>query len=345
MQDIYPDFYRRFRCIANRCEDSCCKDWDIDIDSATEAFYQSVQGSLGDKLRCKLVTDEYGERVFKTENGRCPFWNDDMLCDIFIGIGEEHLSRTCDSFPRVCVDYGVFSEHILSFACPEAARLMLRSDDGAYDDFGGDIELQAAEKDDGYLSFLLKARERSAQIFLDRSLPFAYRLADCLELNAQVQALLQGGEPQPLEPCEEPADSTDFLFDLHLGFEIMSPRWREALQEAARQGDAAAVSEAFERDFEKFALYYLYRYYLEAVRSGDVLYAVRRIVCAYFVTGRLDAAFAAKGYPLPRMRILQRYSKEVEHSYDNTEALNAAFDADPRFSAESLIALLERSVP
>ena len=185
MQDIYPDFYRRFRCIANRCEDSCCKDWDIDIDSATEAFYQSVQGSLGDKLRCKLVTDEYGERVFKTENGRCPFWNDDMLCDIFIGIGEEHLSRTCDSFPRVCVDYGVFSEHILSFACPEAARLMLRSDDGAYDDFGGDIELQAAEKDDGYLSFLLKARERSAQIFLDRSLPFAYRLADCLELNAR----------------------------------------------------------------------------------------------------------------------------------------------------------------
>ena len=84
MQDIYPDFYRRFRCIANRCEDSCCKDWDIDIDSATEAFYQTVQGSLGDKLRCKLVTDEYGERVFKTENGRCPFWNDDMLCDIFV---------------------------------------------------------------------------------------------------------------------------------------------------------------------------------------------------------------------------------------------------------------------
>ena len=72
-----------------------------------------------------------------------------------------------------------------------------------------------------------------------------------------------------------------------------------------------------------------------------MLYSLKRIVCAYIVTGRLDADFAQKGYPLPRMRILQRYSKEVEHSYDNTEALNAEFDRDNRFGVEALIALLE----
>ena len=38
MRDIYPSFYQPFSCIANRCEDSCCKDWDIDVDSATEQF-------------------------------------------------------------------------------------------------------------------------------------------------------------------------------------------------------------------------------------------------------------------------------------------------------------------
>ena len=53
------------------------------------------------------------------------------------------------------------------------------------------------------------------------------------------------------------------------------------------------------------------------------------------------ADFAEKNYPFNRMRILQRYSKEVEHSYDNTEALNAEFDSEPGFSTENLIALLE----
>ncbi|MBQ2475261.1 MAG: flagellin lysine-N-methylase [Ruminococcus sp.] len=343
MQEIFPRFYSSFRCIANRCEDSCCKDWDIDIDSKTEAFYQSVQGELGEKIRRKLVTDDDGERVFRAENGRCPFWNQDMLCDIFIGIGEEHLSETCANFPRVRVDYDVFGEHLLSFACPEAARIMLRADGDAYAELGGADELNAAEAADGYLSFLLKARARSAQLLRDRSLPFAYRLADCLEFNAQVQSILQDREPQPLAPAQN-AQGSRFIFDLHLGFEIMSDRWKKALTQAADNAEHFSFSDAFERDFEKFALYYLYRYYLEAVRSGDVLYSLRRMVCAYFITGRLDADFAAAGYPLERMRILQRYSKEVEHSYENTEALNAAFDSDERFSVENLMALLEATV-
>ena len=132
MKDIYPDFYKRFKCIANRCEDSCCKDWDIDVDSETEKFYNTVKTPLGDKIRSLTYTDEYGERVFKSSDGRCPFWNDDMLCDIYIGLGEEHLSRTCANFPRVKVNFGDFRENILSFACPEAARFMLKAGGAAY---------------------------------------------------------------------------------------------------------------------------------------------------------------------------------------------------------------------
>lgn len=341
MQDIFPTFYQPFKCIANRCEDSCCKDWDIDLDSETERFYNTVQGPLGDKLRAKAVTDEDGDRVFRTENGRCPFWNNDMLCDIFIGIGEEHLSETCANFPRVKVEYGCFREHLLSFACPEAARLMLAADD-AYADFGGERELNAVQEDDDYLSFLLKARERTVGFLLNRGEPFAYRLADCLEFNAQVQSLLNGEEPRPLKLAGAKADGCGFIFALHRGFEIMSPHWREALADVAAQADSLRITSDFEQDFEKFALYYVYRYYLEAVRSGDVLYSVKRIICAYLVTGKMDAAFARRDYPYPRMRVLQRYSKEVEHSYENTEKLNAAFDTDNRFSVENLIALLEQ---
>ena len=295
-------------------------------------------------MRSKLATDEYDERVFKVENGRCPFWNQDMLCDIFIGIGEEHLSDTCANFPRVAVGFDGFCEHILSFACPEAARLMLQADDDAYRNFGGEEELAAAENGEDYMSFLLKARSRSAAMLLDRKQPFAYRLADCLEFNAQVQSLLDGEEPQPLSLEDAEGGSDAFIFELHQGFEIMSGAWRIALEEAAAHSGALTIRADFDGDFEKFALYYLHRYYLEAIRSGDVLYALQRIVCAFLVTGKLDADFAQKGYPYPRLRLLQRYSKEVEHSYVNTVALNNAFDTDKRFSVENLIALLEETV-
>ncbi len=95
MQEIYPSFYHEFKCIANLCEDSCCKDWDIDIDSDTEEFYKTVQGSLGDKMRAMLVTDEYGERVFPCTDGRCPFWNRDMLCDIYIPLPVPRRRGSC----------------------------------------------------------------------------------------------------------------------------------------------------------------------------------------------------------------------------------------------------------
>ena len=340
MKDIYPVFYKSFKCIANLCEDSCCKDWDIDVDSETERFYNTVKSPLGDKIRSLTYTDEYGERVFKSSDGRCPFWNDDMLCDIYIGLGEEHLSRTCASFPRVKIGFGDFTEHLLSFACPEAARFMLSADKDAYTEFGGEYEINSSEDDKDYMSFLLKARNRSVDILTAEGEPFAYRLADCLEFNAQVQSLLNGEEPASLEEgCAN--DGTGFIFDMHQGFEIMSSRWKEALSDTAANADELQISGDFERDFEKFALYYIYRYYLEAVNSNDVMYSIKRIVCAYIVTGKMDALFEQRGYPLSRMRILQRYSKEVEHSYDNTEALNAEFDKDKRFEAENLIALLE----
>ena len=343
MRDIYPDFYREFKCIANRCEDSCCKDWDIDVDSETEKFYNTVNSPLGGKIRSLTYTDEYGERVFKSSDGRCPFWNDDMLCDIYIGLGEEHLSRTCANFPRVKIDFGDFRENILSFACPEAARFMLKSDKTSYADFGGNFELESSELDEDNMSFLLKARNRSVELLTNVGEPFAYRLADCLEFNAQVQSLLNGDEPSPLADGNAEG-GTGFIFDMHKGFEIMSGTWKQALDETAERAGELKISADFDRDFEKFALYYIYRYYLEAVNSNDVIYSVKRIVCAYLVTGKMDALFAEKGYPLSRMRILQRYSKEVEHSYDNTGALGAELDRDKRFEAENLIALLEAEV-
>ena len=339
VKDIYPSYYKKFKCIANLCPDSCCKDWDIDVDSETEKFYNTVHGELGDKIRRLTITDKYGERVFINNGVRCPFWNDDMLCDIYIGLGEEHMSETCRRFPRITLEYDGFREQILSFACPEAARLMLL-EDNAYRDFGGSEELNTAEQSEDYFSFLIKARERSAQILLNEDQPMIYRISDCLDFNTQIQLIIDGEEPCPLNLDENKHHNSDYIIKEHLKLEIMSEGWKNAL-ELALNLSPSEPSENFDKDFEKYSLYLLYRYYLGAESTGDVLFSIKRIACAYIVTSRMDSALENTPDRPSRLRVLQRYSKEIEHSYENDAALGKLLTDDNTYSVEQLIEVLD----
>ena len=57
-----PSYFDDFRCIAGDCPDSCCKEWDVQVDEASAAYYRSLSGELGDKLREVLSTED-GETV------------------------------------------------------------------------------------------------------------------------------------------------------------------------------------------------------------------------------------------------------------------------------------------
>ena len=73
-----PDYFDQFRCIAGACPDSCCKEWDVQVDEASAALYRSLPGDLGDRLREVLSTED-GETVMTIIDGRCPMWRADGL--------------------------------------------------------------------------------------------------------------------------------------------------------------------------------------------------------------------------------------------------------------------------
>ena len=80
-----PSYYEKFSCIADRCKDSCCIGWEIDIDEDTYSYYHEMPGEFGDRLRNHMVTDSDGTNHFVLEkNGYCPFLNEQKLCDICI---------------------------------------------------------------------------------------------------------------------------------------------------------------------------------------------------------------------------------------------------------------------
>ena len=61
MKERYPTYYEKFKCIADKCEDTCCAGWEIDIDNDSYAGYMKIGGELGDRLRsCIKTNDEEG---------------------------------------------------------------------------------------------------------------------------------------------------------------------------------------------------------------------------------------------------------------------------------------------
>ena len=124
MKILTPSYYPAFRCIASACPDSCCKEWAVDVDDTAAAFYRSLEGPLGDRLR-QVMEDTEDGTVMTIENGRCPMWRQDGLCRIQAELGHDALCQVCQQFPRLRHDFGNFVELGLELSCPEAARLIL----------------------------------------------------------------------------------------------------------------------------------------------------------------------------------------------------------------------------
>lgn len=122
---VFPDYYMKFHCIADKCPDSCCEKWEIVIDDETADIYENAAGEIGEKLRKSMIIDDEGDRVFVLNNGRCPFLEDSGLCEIHRKLGENCLCDTCHEYPRAVQDCGDFAECDLSLSCPEAARIIL----------------------------------------------------------------------------------------------------------------------------------------------------------------------------------------------------------------------------
>ena len=115
-------FYEEFQCIGGVCEDSCCENWEIDLDEASLKKYMKQGGAFGKRLK---ESTRVKDKQFILNGIRCPFLNDKNLCDIFIEMGKESLCETCTNFPRHIEEFDDLKEISLTMSCPEASRIML----------------------------------------------------------------------------------------------------------------------------------------------------------------------------------------------------------------------------
>jgi len=127
-----PGFFVDFQCMADACDNDCCRGWRIDIDKNTFNKYKQCQDTdIGEELRKKVLRvknteneNQYG-KIEMNDEGDCPFLNVRGLCSIQLKFGEEMLSNTCRRYPRVINSVDGVPEITAQLSCPTVARAAL----------------------------------------------------------------------------------------------------------------------------------------------------------------------------------------------------------------------------
>ncbi len=323
------DYYDRFRCIAGNCPDSCCKDWDVQVDDTSAALYRSLDGALGERLRKVLKDDPEAGTLMTIENRRCPMWREDGLCRIQVELGHDALCKTCRDFPRLSHDYGDFAELQLELSCPEAARLILSAAETPMTE----EEIPGGE-DPNYslldMELLLQTRQQALKL-LASPRPANEVLAQLLVYGYHAQFMLDNGEHTTFEPNDalemaynmaKPGDMQAIL-DFYSTLEILSPDWAERLR--------APQKRTWDAPYKALARYFVERYWLQAISDFDLISRVKFIVISCLTVYLLGGDM---------IQTAQRYSKEIENNIDNVDALLDAACENAIFTDDKLFGLL-----
>lgn len=118
--------YDKFKCIADKCKFTCCKGWDINVDTNTYNKWKEKDelNYLLDNVRFIKSNGENSYLIKKETKGSCPLLSEEGLCNIVINHGEEYLSSTCKSFPRIENAFEDAKELTLSCSCPEVVNII-----------------------------------------------------------------------------------------------------------------------------------------------------------------------------------------------------------------------------
>ena len=309
MKLIAPDYYTKFKCIADRCKHSCCIGWVIDVDPDTLAYYHSVTGPLGERL--KKGIDESGETAhfILGEGERCPFLNQSGLCDLIIGLGEDSLCQICTDHPRYRNFYSDRTEIGLGLCCEAAGDLILKRQEKAtlvvLEDDGENEELNVPDES------LLTWREQLFAIVQDRSLTIEERAA----------AILKAAE------FTIPERSLAEWAEIYMELERLEESWTDRLEELKSTDISHAPSldmPEWEIAFEQLLVYFLYRQLPFALDDGEYEGRAAFCVLSYRIIRDLCCVHAVLHGSVDLddlVEIARQYSAEIEYSDENVEAL------------------------
>ena len=196
-----PEYFEKFHCIADKCEDTCCAGWQIVVDKETLEKYKKIHTTYLYKI---MGCVDWETKTFRQDNEkRCAFLNKDNLCDMYKNLGEDSLCKTCREYPRHTEEFEGVRELTLSISCPEVARILMEEKNPvtfiSYENT--EEETEDYEDFDLFLySILENAREEMLKILQNRELTLQERTMLVLGMAHDMQGRVNR---QEIFACED----------------------------------------------------------------------------------------------------------------------------------------------
>ena len=289
MRQVYPEYYKNFKCTASACRHTCCRGWEIDIDAVTAEKYAAVPGEFGRRLR-ENISNEGGPHFILAEGERCPFLNGQNLCDVILTLGEGALCGICTDHPRFRTFLSDRTETGLGLCCEEAARLLLTENKPVRLTGEGTETLTGEEK------ALLRAR------------------------SCAFRAVYSGGGEALAAAFgfSMPEHDAGWWAGALMELERMDESWTEKLNmlKSLPEPDIRLTAR-FEHGYRNLLWYFIYRHFMSALDDGDVISKLRFAVLAARVIRALDGLCGES----ERVENARLFSAEIEYSEENLEAL------------------------
>ena len=292
-----PLYYEKFKCIADKCTNSCCVGWEIDVDENTFKKYKKSKCQYA-VTACESIEISDTPHFKLSNDEKCPHLDEKGLCKIIINMGEDYLCDICREHPRFYnyTNYGC--EVGLGMSCPEACRIILSSD--GYDEFNvvarGEGSIERIEFDS------LAQRDKIYKILKNKELRFDEKLKTiCNDYEIDLMAVNENEYVDCINSLEYLNDSHRSLFS---AFSLNTER-----------------DKSFHTYLERALAYFIYRHCTEAMD-----YEEHRISLAFclFLENLLASLIANKDGDV--FEIARIISEEIEYSTDNAEKIKEIFE-------------------
>lgn len=305
MLHIVPDYYTQFTCTAGACRHNCCIGWEIDIDEDTASYYRAYSGPMAERLQTDINFSVAPAHFILGKHDRCPFLNQNNLCDIIIEMGEDHICQICNDHPRFHNELPGRTESGLGLCCEEAARIILSQKEPVALRISDDADAEDIEDE------IIAYRDDVLTILQNRDVSIEERI-EMLQLPVQIDI------------CRW----ISFLLDL----EVLDAIWPHRLKELENywqqidwEGFRLHMSDR-KTEYEQLLVYLIYRHMANAPSLEDA---------------DARAAFAVLGYHLIHALGAVMFTLRGGFTFEDQVELARLFSSEIEYCEENLYAILD----
>ena len=352
MKTVRQDFEKNFKCIADKCPETCCSGWLIMVDEDSLARYEKYSGKIPERVKESIDFEE--GCICQKEDGSCAFLNEKGLCDWILADGEDILCDTCRLYPRHVEEYEDLREWSISLSCPEACRMYVERTDRASFESVEDDEPDPLEddfEDFDLLTFepLMEARELLFSIIGMEDLGITQKMYITLEMAKELQKCYDEGETFRMYDVIKKYDDSDFIKKLSKGakvelsedilfsLESLSDEWNEIIEPfkskfSLKEGDYIkdVSDKRYNLIMDNILTYFLYTYFPGSIYNGMIYGYAAMCVFGPLMIDRICRlrAFSKEEFTIKDFEeVVYKYSRETEHSEENIDILLEYFDS------------------